>query len=161
MLGEVVFISFFSFYTVWFGYGFVANRWKSGTWPNIFSILHYYSGLAKKADLIRYSQTVNLAFIEHTSILIYMFIYLYTFHIELIVIYKYIPATFSLFLLLLCLSISWKQFNLFTWSFTDVFDITWTITYSKKASQLKDLCWVILGYIEAHFGGVLLFIESC
>ena len=42
--------------------------------------------------------------------------------------------------------------------YTDTFGITWTITYLKKASQLKDLCSVILGYFGAHFGGVPLFI---
>ena len=34
--------------------------------------------------------------------------------------------------------------------FTDVFGITWTITYSKKLHSLKDLCLVILDY----FGGL-------
>ena len=34
--------------------------------------------------------------------------------------------------------------------YTDAFGITWTITYSKKASQLKDLCWVILGCLSIY-----------
>ena len=35
MLKKVAFIKFLSFYTVWFGYNFVANRQKLGTtWPN-------------------------------------------------------------------------------------------------------------------------------
>ena len=31
----------------------------------------------------------------------------------------------------------------------------------KKASQLKDLCLVILDYFGAHFDSFTLFIESC
>ena len=70
VLVKVAFFSFLSFYTVWFGYN-VANKdkiWKLGQ--------PLYSGLAKVADFICYSQTVNLVlvFIEHTSILISMFI---------------------------------------------------------------------------------------
>ena len=35
--------------------------------------------------------------------------------------------------------------------FTWIFGITWTITYSQKTSQFKELCWVILGYFGPHF----------
>ena len=41
-----------------------------------FGILHYSSGLPKVTELIRYSQAVNVAFIKHTYILIYIFIYI-------------------------------------------------------------------------------------
>ena len=76
-----IFINFPSFYTVWFGYNFVANRLK-------FFIQHVSSQelgkrlstlpttVVMKGELIRYSQVVNLVFIEHTYILLYMFTYI-------------------------------------------------------------------------------------
>ena len=76
MLEEIAFISFIFFYIVCFGYILVANRWKSGTWPNISVYYTITVVLHKKVtDLICYIQTVNLAFIEHTSIFTYVFMY--------------------------------------------------------------------------------------
>ena len=77
MLEEVAFLSFLSFYTAWLGCDFVANRRESGNWPKIFSILHYYSNIAKVTDLFRYRQTVTIAFIEYTSIPIYTLLTLF------------------------------------------------------------------------------------
>ena len=37
--GVIAFISFLSFNTVWFGYNFVVNRWKSGSFPNTAVVL--------------------------------------------------------------------------------------------------------------------------
>ena len=68
VLQEVAFVTFLSFYRVWFGYNFVANRWELRTWPNIFSTLYYYSIIAKLTDLIRYSQTVNGLFQKNPNI---------------------------------------------------------------------------------------------
>ena len=44
--------------------------------------------------------------------------------------------------------------------FADNFGITWTITYSKNTSQLKDLLGVILSYFGDHFGAFLYLLRA-
>ena len=69
-------------------------------------------------------QTVNFAFIEHKSILYYVHVFLEN------------SSIFSDYFFL-----------------TEIFGITWIITYSRKL-QFKNLWWVILDYLKAHFSGV-------
>ena len=78
MLEEVAFISFLSFYIL---HGFLVILWltdESQELGQTFSLYYTttHSGLAKVNDLIRYSQTVNLEFLEHTCILISILIYI-------------------------------------------------------------------------------------
>ena len=78
MLEEVAFISFLSFYIL---YGFVVILWLTDESQELGQRFSFYrtttySVLAKENDLIRYSQTVNLAFIANTSILISILIYI-------------------------------------------------------------------------------------
>ena len=78
MLEEVPFISFLSCYIL---YGPVVVSWVADESRDVVQsfLLYYsttYSGLAKVNDLIRYSEATNLAFIEHTSIIISILIYI-------------------------------------------------------------------------------------
>ena len=128
------------------------------------TLAKHYSGPAKVTDFICYSQTVNLAFIEHNSILVnyeYIYIYIYTF-IYTYIIYSsmriYIdtfPPLFMYSLLLLCSCIYWKQFSLFTslffhrnfWCYLDNYLL-------KKIHSLKtsaESFFVILGLILEVF----------
>ena len=90
-------------------------------------------------DLICYSQTANLASIEHTSLLISILIFLLILFLLLIFfMYRYF---YYLHFFLENSSISSHYL------FADIFVITWTITHSKKHHNLKtsaELFWVIL-----------------
>ena len=90
-------LSFLFLDIVWFAYNFVANRWNR-------NLAKHYSGLAKVTNLIHYSLNINFAFIEHTHLLVYMFIY-YIFYLS---VYLYINIYFCQFYLslpLLCWSV--------------------------------------------------------
>ena len=66
MLEKVAFISFLSFYAVWFGYNFVANRYEIQKLDQTLQ----QSCKSDRLDLLQPNcpwQTVNLEFIEHTS----------------------------------------------------------------------------------------------
>ena len=74
MLEEVAFINFLSFCIM---YGLVIILWltnESKELDRTFSVYYTsYSGIAKVSNLIRYSQSVNLVFIEHA---LYLYLYL-------------------------------------------------------------------------------------
>lgn len=104
-----------------------------------FGILHYSSGLTKVTELIRYSQAVNVAFIKHSYILIYIFIYII--YIATCT-YLYIHTMLHIlcivaFIMFLCFS----KFNLFTLNFCRCFWYYVDNHLFKKALQLKNLCW--------------------
>ena len=74
MLEKAAFINFLSFCIL---YGLVIILWltnESKELDRTFSVYYTsYSGIAKVSNLIRYSQSVNLVFIEHA---LYLYLYL-------------------------------------------------------------------------------------
>ena len=130
---KVALINFLSFYAVWYGCNFVVTRdevWELGQTLQC-------SGRSDQPDLLQLNcpwQTVNLAFIEHTSIHSY---------------FNYV----HLFL---------ENNSIFShWFFHINF---WYYLYNhlfEKTSQFKDLFWVILDYFGTHFSDVPLFIVGC
>ena len=97
-------------------------------------------------------------------ICIYIYIYIYICICICICIYTYIPATFYVSLLLLCSSLLESSSIFPHYFYTDVFVITWTITYSKKCHSLKtsaELFWVILGLIFLEFLCLLRAVKPC
>ena len=103
------------------------------------NLAKHYSGLAKVTNLIHYSPNINFALIEHTPLLVYMFIY-YIFYLS---VYLYINIYFCQFYLslpLLCWCISLEVVQSFPIIFfTDLFVITWAVTNSKSVAAHRSL----------------------
>ena len=113
----------------------------------------YYNVIAKVTDLIRWSQTVILAFIEHTHILIYSCLYI-------IYCITFLPLFMYHYFYYVHLENSSIPSHHF---FTDVFGITWTIICSKKLQTLKtsdEYFWVILALILVLFLYLLRAVKS-
>ena len=126
------------------------------------NLAKHYGGLAKVTDLICYSRTINLAFIEHIFILIYtcnifhiilryiyymlyiyiyilyiyMYIYMYIYICVCVCVYIYITATFYVSLLYY-VHLYLENFNLFTLFFHRCFWYYLDNHLFKKTSQLK------------------------
>ena len=86
MLEKAAFINFLSFCIL---YGLVIILWltnESKELDRTFSVYYTsYSGIAKVSNLIRYSQSVNLVFIEHA---LYLYLYSLIFYLVMYILLK-------------------------------------------------------------------------
>ena len=128
-------ISFLSFYIyACFDYNFVANRWKSGVWPNTEVVLQKWP---------TWFVTTKLLILDLLSMSPYLYTYTHVYILHII--YNSYMYIVCVSLLLLCSSISLKMFNLFTLFFHRCVWYYLGNHLFKNASQPKDLCW-------SHFG---------